>query len=66
MEVQIKLARHDEHLAWTKIIENIVVVVDHKKLEQANKGEWQSGLLRCLNCFLRTAGPYSNNTLTLS
>lgn len=46
--MQIQVVNDDERVAWTKIVENILVVVDAQYIEQSTKGEWQMGLLRCL------------------
>ena len=48
MEMQLQAITDDERVAWVKIIENILVVVDAQYIEQATKGEWQVGLVRCL------------------
>ncbi|KAH8115698.1 ribosome 60S biogenesis N-terminal-domain-containing protein [Phellopilus nigrolimitatus] len=55
IEMQLLIVKTDESIAWAKIIENILVVVDSGKIEQATKGEWQTGLLRCLTKLLYDA-----------
>ncbi|KAJ3506576.1 hypothetical protein NLJ89_g6794 [Agrocybe chaxingu] len=37
-----------EGLAWIKILENILVVVDSDKIEAATNGEWRTVICRCL------------------
>ncbi|KLO07343.1 hypothetical protein SCHPADRAFT_652933 [Schizopora paradoxa] len=49
MEIQLLSFSSDEAVAWAKIIENISVVVDQEKLDQATRRTWRTGLLRCLN-----------------
>jgi nucleolar pre-ribosomal-associated protein 1 len=45
-----------EHLAWARILENIAMMVKPEKLEKSTRGEWRSGLLRCVNALLRCQG----------
>lgn len=39
-------------IAWIKILENILVVVDSKKIEASTNGEWRSTISRCLERLL--------------
>lgn len=56
MEIQLLSRKSDESIAWAKIVENILVVVDLDQTEHATKGEWQAGLLRCLTSLTVEAG----------
>lgn len=56
MEVQLQTVKVDECTAWVKIVENILLVVDAQKMEQATKGEWRAGVVRCLNSLVQGAG----------
>ncbi|KAI5117575.1 hypothetical protein M0805_005637 [Coniferiporia weirii] len=55
IEMQLLTVKNDENVAWARIIENVLVVVDTEKIEQATNGEWQAVLLRCLTSLLRDA-----------
>ena len=57
--MQLLALKSDEYVAWAKIIENIVVVVDSDRMEKATRGEWRAGLLRCLLGLLHDAGRLS-------
>lgn len=54
--MQLLTVIDDERVAWTKIIENILVVVDSRYIDQATKGEWQAGLSRCIEKLVSNAG----------
>ncbi|CAK5281477.1 unnamed protein product [Mycena citricolor] len=54
-----------EVLAWTRILENILVVVDAAKLESATAGEWRSVVSRCLAILLKNM-PNHGGVSTLS
>ena len=56
MEMQLLSVVDDERIAWTKIIENILLVVDSQHIEQVTKGEWQTGLVRCLGELVKGSG----------
>ena len=56
MEVQLLSLKSDECVAWAKIVENILVVVDSEKIEKATRGQWKAGLLRCIGMLLRGSG----------
>ncbi|KDQ65157.1 hypothetical protein JAAARDRAFT_75487 [Jaapia argillacea MUCL 33604] len=44
--------REGECVPWLKILDNIIAVVDHAKVESATNGEWRSALCRCLIALL--------------
>ena len=54
--MQLLSPKTDETTAWVKIIENISVIVKHDKIDHATKGEWRTGLYRCLSNLLVDAG----------
>ncbi|KAF9480206.1 hypothetical protein BDN70DRAFT_833085 [Pholiota conissans] len=41
-----------EGVEWTKILENILVIVDSKKVEASTSGEWRAVICRCLKSLL--------------
>jgi len=41
-----------EGVEWIKILENILVIVDHNKVEASTNGEWRVMICRCLSYFL--------------
>ena len=46
--MQLKSARDNEVIAWVKIMENILTVVEPAKLEASTGGEWRFALYRSL------------------
>ncbi|KAF7288582.1 hypothetical protein HMN09_01387300 [Mycena chlorophos] len=54
IEIQL-LASTTEGVAWIKILENIMLIVDAEKLENATGGEWRSVICRCLSLVVRGA-----------
>ena len=46
--MQLKTVRYNEIIAWVKIIENIVTVLDPAKLETSTGGEWRPAICRSL------------------
>lgn len=56
MEIQLCSVKDNEKIAWTKIIENILVIVNHQQLEDVTRGEWRESLLRCFGCIAHGAG----------
>lgn len=46
--MQLGDVRQNEGLAWVKILENIVSVVDASKMNAATNGEWATAISRCL------------------
>lgn len=59
------MLKRDESIAWAKIIENMLVIVDSEKVEKATGGEWKSAILRCLKYLLQDCGTCTNNKATL-
>jgi len=51
IEMQLLGSIGSESVAWLKILQNIMAIVDPVKLETATNGEWRSTLSRCL-CLL--------------
>jgi hypothetical protein len=41
-----------EGVEWIKILENILVIVDHNKVEASTNGEWRVIICRCLSYLL--------------
>ena len=39
-------------VAWIRILENILIVVDSNKIEASTNGEWRSAIGRCLEYLL--------------
>ena len=39
-------------IAWIRILENILIVVDSNKIEASTNGEWRSAICRCLEYLL--------------
>ena len=39
-------------VAWIRILENILIVVDSNKIESSTNGEWRSAIGRCLEYLL--------------
>lgn len=56
IEMQLSTARHDEHLAWMKILSNIVNVMDLKAGDHETVERWLNALVRCITCLLTPAG----------
>ncbi|KAF7433677.1 hypothetical protein PC9H_005640 [Pleurotus ostreatus] len=48
IEMQVSSCRNLETIAWIKILENIMVIVDPSKVESATGGAWREAILRCL------------------
>lgn len=48
IEIQLQTLRSSESLAWARILENIIAVVDVAKVTAATGGEWWSVMCRCL------------------
>jgi nucleolar pre-ribosomal-associated protein 1 len=51
IEMELMDAANEERIAWVKILENILIVANHGKLESSTNGEWRSIYSRCL-CLL--------------
>ncbi|OCH95273.1 hypothetical protein OBBRIDRAFT_767994 [Obba rivulosa] len=56
MEAQIRYMHADEGIAWIKVLENILTVVDATKVETATNGEWRHTLSRCVSALLDAQG----------
>ncbi|EMD38681.1 hypothetical protein CERSUDRAFT_94218 [Gelatoporia subvermispora B] len=54
IEMQLRHAHSDESIAWIKILENVLTVVDAGKIEAATNGEWRYTLCRCISTLLDT------------
>ncbi|KAI1792498.1 ribosome 60S biogenesis N-terminal-domain-containing protein [Ganoderma leucocontextum] len=52
IEMQLETLRSEEAIAWVRILENILAVVNPKKMEDATNGEWRIVLSRCLRIIL--------------
>lgn len=64
--MQVANCRNLEVIAWVKIFENIMVVVDPSKVESATSGAWREAILRCLLTLLQETTPgKSSFTLTI-
>ncbi|KAJ3798099.1 ribosome 60S biogenesis N-terminal-domain-containing protein [Lentinula aff. detonsa] len=48
IEMQLLTPQEDEGLAWLKILENILVVSHHEKMETSTGGQWRACLARCI------------------
>ncbi|KAJ7175823.1 ribosome 60S biogenesis N-terminal-domain-containing protein [Mycena filopes] len=46
-----------EAIAWIKILENILLIVDAQKLESSTAGEWRFVICRCLSLVLQGTMP---------
>ncbi|KAF8208911.1 ribosome 60S biogenesis N-terminal-domain-containing protein [Mycena galopus ATCC 62051] len=51
VEMQL-LVSTTEAVAWIKILENILIVVDAQKMESSTAGEWRFVICRCLSLIL--------------
>ncbi|KAJ6584939.1 ribosome 60S biogenesis N-terminal-domain-containing protein [Mycena capillaripes] len=52
IEMQL-LVSTTEAVAWIKILENILLIVDTRKMEASTGGEWRSVICRCLSLILQ-------------
>ncbi|KII96154.1 hypothetical protein PLICRDRAFT_151289 [Plicaturopsis crispa FD-325 SS-3] len=52
IEMQLQTVKNNEGIAWVRILENIVVIVDPGKMESSIQGAWRSSLCRCLSLLL--------------
>jgi nucleolar pre-ribosomal-associated protein 1 len=57
IEMQLKSVRDNEAIAWVKIMENIITVVEPAKLETSTGGEWRSAVCRTLLLLLPNNKP---------
>lgn len=51
--MQLGTLRGEETIAWVRIIQNILTIVDPKKMETTTNGEWRVVLSRCLQTILQ-------------
>ena len=58
IEMQLCTLRAEEAIAWVRIIENILTVVDARKVEAATNGDWRAAAVRCLKSILEHPGKY--------
>lgn len=58
IEIQLCYARGDELIAWIKILENIIVVVNPMRIETPTHGEWRSIMGRCILSILHSPCTY--------
>ena len=53
IEIQLIMTRQvTDGIAWVKILDNIMTVVDPNKIEGSTSGEWRSVICRCLSMLL--------------
>lgn len=55
IELQLQDAKAGEGLAWVKIVENILAVMNVARLQTSTAGEWTSIISRCLLRLLETS-----------
>lgn len=53
IEMQLLDPTESEGIAWLKVIENIICIVDPAKIESSTSGDWRSVLARCLSSVLK-------------
>lgn len=51
-EMQISEMNADENIQWARILGNVVIIVDHNKLDSVMKNAWRAGICRCLSALL--------------
>ena len=52
IEMQLESVRGEEAIAWVRILENILSVLNASKVEAATGGEWREILGRCLRTII--------------
>ena len=53
IEIQLITTRQvADGVAWVKVLDNIMTVVDPNKIEGSTNGEWRSVICRCLTMLL--------------
>lgn len=52
LEMEIIQRHDDEGLKWARLLANIVLTIDHSKLDTALKGSWRDSIHRCLSTLL--------------
>jgi nucleolar pre-ribosomal-associated protein 1 len=55
MQLQTKV-KTGEGIAWIRILENILTVVDSVKIDSVTDGEWLKTITRCTIYLLGTSG----------
>lgn len=63
IEMQVTNCRNLEAVAWVRILENIMVIVDPSKVESATGGAWREAILRCLLTLLEEATPSESSSI---
>lgn len=58
IEMQLETLSSEEAVAWVRIVENIIVVVNPNKMEAAMRSEWRIVLSRCLRTILYHSGAF--------
>ncbi|KAF8505077.1 ribosome 60S biogenesis N-terminal-domain-containing protein, partial [Hysterangium stoloniferum] len=61
MQLQIKMANSEEYVAWTKILENLIVAVDGDRANKITRGDYNLSIARCLRLVLYSV---NNSDLT--
>lgn len=57
MEIQLQAnVQEEEVVAWSRVLENLLAVVDVAKLDLATKGEWRKAIARCILHLLESSG----------
>lgn len=60
LEIQIQQQQNDdEQLQWAKLLVNIVLTVDHHKLDSIYRYSWRNSIYRCVCMLLRRRKFYS-------
>lgn len=68
LEIQIQQRQNnDEQLQWAKLLVNIVLTVDHHKLDSIFRDSWRNSIYRCVSMLLGRRkfcpGSYSDSEL---
>ena len=58
MEMQLPTMHAEEAVAWVRILDNILAVVNSSKVEAATDGEWRTTAARCLRTILYHPGTW--------
>ena len=56
--MQVQSVRAEEAIAWARILENILAVVNPTKVEAATGGEWRAIIGRCVRKILYHSGMF--------
>ncbi|KAI0640548.1 ribosome 60S biogenesis N-terminal-domain-containing protein [Trametes meyenii] len=65
IEMQLPTMRSEEAIAWARILENVLAVVNPSKIESATDGEWRAIASRCLRKMLHHSACSSGVFLAL-